>query len=140
MKVGGSFVYQGQRYECVGSFDYVRPETWIQVFELRSVCPDCGRPFSCSATQSQRKNGSMPRRCERCRSPGRPVAIARGRDAEDGRRARLCEKRPIAEITYDPLTTQHRGSTQYERVALALVPVVTAWCSFPSAVAVAAHV
>jgi hypothetical protein len=40
------FVYQGQRYEYVGSFDYVRPEAWIQVFELRSVCPNCGRPLT----------------------------------------------------------------------------------------------
>jgi hypothetical protein len=60
MKVGNSFLYQGQRYECMGSFDYVRPETCIQVFELRSVCPDCNQPFNRTATLSQRKNGAMP--------------------------------------------------------------------------------
>jgi hypothetical protein len=73
VKVGDSFTSRGQRYDCVGDFEYERPATWVQVFTLRTTCPDCGRKFECTATKTQRKNNLMPRRCGRCQAPDRPV-------------------------------------------------------------------
>jgi hypothetical protein len=79
MKVGETFSIRGQRYDCIGDFEYERPATRVQVFTLRSVCPDCGRRFECTATRTQRKNNSMPRRCEHCKAPGRPVSTGGNR-------------------------------------------------------------
>src|SRR5258708_18812046 len=73
VKVGDSFTSRGQRYDCVDDFEYERPATWVRVFTLRTICPDCGRKFECTATKTQRKNYLLPRRCERCQAPGRPV-------------------------------------------------------------------
>jgi hypothetical protein len=81
MIVGRSFTSRGQRYDCIGDFEYERPATWVQVFTLRSVCPDGGRRFECTASRTQRKNNLMPRRCERCRSPW-PTCIDRAQYRE----------------------------------------------------------
>lgn len=75
MKIGRSFISNGQHYECVDCFGYQRPAAWVSIYTLRSMCPDCGKTFECTATKTQRKNNSMPRRCERCRAPGRPVVM-----------------------------------------------------------------
>jgi hypothetical protein len=77
MKLGKTFRHRGQQYECVDRFEYERPATRIWIYTLRSTCPDCGRQFTCTATQSQWKKNQMPRRCERCRAPGRSTLTAR---------------------------------------------------------------
>jgi hypothetical protein len=45
MNVGGSLSTKASVMNAWVAY-YVRPEAWIQVFELRSVCPDCGRPLT----------------------------------------------------------------------------------------------
>jgi hypothetical protein len=74
MNVGTSFTHRGQAYECLDRFEHEIPAKWVWVYKLRSICPDCGERFICTATPTQRKNNSMPRRCERCRAPGIPVS------------------------------------------------------------------
>jgi len=78
MKVGKTFRQRGQQYECVDRFEYERPATWIWIYRLRSTCPDCNRPFTCTASKSQWKKNQISRRCERCRAPGRPVDVSKG--------------------------------------------------------------
>ena len=73
MKVGHSFNSRGQEYDCLDRFEHEIPAKWVWIYKLRTTCPDCGRKFECTATKTQRKNNLMPRRCERCQAPGRPV-------------------------------------------------------------------
>jgi len=75
MKVGRTFKHRGQQYECLDRFEYERPATWIWIYTLRSACPECGRRFTCTASKSQRDKNQLPRRCEHCRDPGRPVVM-----------------------------------------------------------------
>ncbi len=73
MKVGDSFINRGQEYECLDRFEHEFPAKWVWIYKLRTICPDCGQRFECTATKTQRKNNLMPRRCQRCQAPGRPV-------------------------------------------------------------------
>jgi hypothetical protein len=75
VRTGESFKFRGQAYECTGRFEYEVPARWVSVIELHSRCPDCGRGFSCTATQSQIRKRELRRRCDSCRSPGVPVPV-----------------------------------------------------------------
>jgi hypothetical protein len=69
----GSFKFKGQAYDCLGRFEYERPARCFWLYELRSLCPDCGRGFTCTATESAINKRMLRRRCDACRSPGVPV-------------------------------------------------------------------
>jgi reverse gyrase len=55
MKPGRSFVSRGQKYGCVDSFERERPAAWVRLYTLISKCADCGRQFTCTASQGQRR-------------------------------------------------------------------------------------
>src|SRR5687767_14150640 len=74
---GETFTRRGQRYRCVGRLDYeTRDGRWIDLFELESVCPDCGSAFVCLATRKAARRSMLRLRCDSCRAPGVPVKPA----------------------------------------------------------------
>jgi hypothetical protein len=72
MEIEDQFEIGAQRYVCVDYYEH-EIHRWVTMYELKSRCVDCGRPFVCRATISAVRKRQVTRRCEDCRSPGVPV-------------------------------------------------------------------
>lgn len=68
MKIGRSFKFRDQRYQCIGQFETeYRPGRCIPIIELASRCPTCGNPFTITASRTQIRKRELVRRCAPCR-------------------------------------------------------------------------
>jgi len=70
MRLGESFNLDGQQYEFMDYFEHEIPARICLIYELRSQCPDCGKPFWTSASKRQIKHKNVRRRCDAYVKPG----------------------------------------------------------------------
>jgi hypothetical protein len=127
MIVGKAFKRRGQRYECTGRSGHWIPARFVWLYDIRTECYDCGRPFTATASRSRIRNMPLPQRCEGCRTgkPIDPIAtrearkVARGaarrrrqRDRERARGARgRTELRLPQRAVAQPAATASREET-----------------------------
>jgi hypothetical protein len=92
-KVGDSFRRRGQAYRCIGTDGYWnKRDYWVSTYTLRSLCAECGREFTTSATVTKIRRGLLSRRCEQHASPGKPVCPRRRRSRADKERREQTER------------------------------------------------
>ena len=74
MDIGKTFTRGGFPYQIVGIRDHETLDgRWIELFEVRGRCADCGRAFVFSITKGRLRRKNQPRRCERHKNMGTPA-------------------------------------------------------------------
>jgi len=67
-----------QRYRCIGTKKYItEDDRKVQLLIMKSYCPDCGKQFQQLSTKQALINGSLNRRCSKCKRPGLPISATR---------------------------------------------------------------
>jgi hypothetical protein len=126
MTVDRTFKRRGQQYECVDRCGYERPAQFIWIYTLHSLCPDCGRRFSCTASKTQIDKGRLSQRCERCRDPGRPIDLpaVKSATAKPAFRAKASNRRRSIGPAAEP-TPQVADGVSHETIASPAAAVST---------------